>query len=243
PLQEKMKVKRWADDVARGYSPLADESVAYSRDKLTPGDLKESLSIGPPDVLDEPYYHCAAAGQHFAANRWPERPAELKEVWTEYFYLMERLAAGLLRIFALAFNLSESYFEDKIDKHISVLRVLNYPDQPDEPSAGQLRAGEHSDYDSLTILCQQDRPGGLQVQNWQGEWVDVPVIDNSFVVNIGDMMMRWTNDRWISTMHRVVNPPRSKALGRRRLSIAFFHLPNYDTLVECLPSCCGPGHP
>ena len=103
----------------------------------------------------------------------------------------------------------------------------------------------HSDYGTLTIVRHEEhpKPGGLQVRNQDGQWVEVPEVDNAFIVNIGDMMMHWTNDRWISTLHRMVNPPRSQATDSRRLSLVFFHQPNYDAVVECLPSCRGPGQP
>ena len=241
PLEEKLNVRQWGDDVPRGYSPVAAESLSYSRDKAMPPDLKESLSVGPLAVPEDPYYHCPAAGKFFERNRWPERPAALRDVWSRYYRVMEPLAARLMGIFALALDLPELFFHDKFDKHKSVLRVINYPPQTESPAPGQLRAGEHSDYGTLTIVRHEEdpRPGGLQVLNREGAWVDVPEVGNSFVVNIGDMMMRWTNDRWISTMHRVVNPPRSSALDSARLSLVFFHELNYDAVVECLPSCRG----
>jgi isopenicillin N synthase-like dioxygenase len=88
-----------------------------------------------------------------------------------------------------------------------------------------------------------DAPGGLQVCNRRGEWVDVMPVADSFVVNVGDLMMLWTNDRWISTLHRVVNPPPDRALGSARLSLVFFHMPNYDTVIRCIESCRGPDRP
>jgi isopenicillin N synthase-like dioxygenase len=118
-----------------------------------------------------------------------------------------------------------------------MFRALRYPSQVQPPEPGQMRAGAHSDYGSLTILRQEQRPGGLQVQNKAGEWVDVPAIPGAFVVNIGDLMMQWTNDLWVSTMHRVVNPPRDLAGDSDRISLVFFHQPNYDAMVSCLPSC------
>ena len=222
----------WGDAGDSGVSP-------YSRLKHTPGDLKETFSIGPIDVPADEYHTCAPAQSHFAANLWPARPLEFKPIWTEYFQRMEILAGTMMRIFALALQLPEDYFEDKIDRHVSALRVHNYPNQPEPPQAGQLRAGEHSDLGTFTILRheRERRPGGLQVHTRSGEWIDVPAIADSFVINLGDMMMRWTNDRWVSTPHRVVNPPRERALESRRVAAAFFHETNYDTIVECLPSC------
>lgn len=237
PLEEKMKVARPAPDQVRGYSPVGDEGLSYSLDEAAPGDLKESLSIGPVDVPEEDYYRSGAAGPHFASNLWPETPAALQPVWSEYFRVMEQLSADLMQIFASALDLPEGFFEDKIDKHISMFRVLNYPEPIAEPHRGQLRAGAHSDYGSLTIVRQDHDIGGLQVRNRQKQWVDVKPIPDSFVVNIGDLMMQWTNDRWISTVHRVINPPRDRVPQSRRQSLVFFHQPNYDAMIECLESC------
>jgi isopenicillin N synthase-like dioxygenase len=244
-MAEKLEVKQWADDIPRGYSAPAAESVAYSRLNRTPGDLKESFTIGRLEIPADNYFHRPEAQSFFPENRWPAGRAGLRAAYSEYFEVMERLAANVLKIFALALDIREDFFADKVDRHIGVLRVLNYPNQPEEPLPRQLRAGEHSDYGTLTILRHEDehRPGGLQVFNRAGEWVDVPAVPGSLVINLGDMMQRWTNDRWVSTMHRVVNPPRDRALNSRRLSIVFFHETNYDTMVECLPNCSGPGNP
>lgn len=245
PLDEKLRVKQWGDDVPRGYSGIAAESVAYSRLKWTPGDLKESFSVGPVEVPNDEYYQRPDAGNFFAANRWPAHPPRLRQVYTSYFHAMERLCAEIMRIFAVALEIRENFFEDKIDKHISVLRAINYPPQSEDPLPDQLRAGEHSDYGTITILRheQESRFGGLQVLNRAGDWVDVPVIPGSLIVNLGDMMQRWTNDRWVSTMHRVLNPPRDRALNSRRMSLVFFHEANYDAVVECLPNCSSPKNP
>jgi isopenicillin N synthase-like dioxygenase len=123
------------------------------------------------------------------------------------------------------------------------MRVINYPDQPDDPLPGQLRAGAHSDYGTLTILRSENVAGGLQVRDRAGAWVDVVTMPDSFVINIGDMMQYWTNDRWISTIHRVVNPPRDQNLGSRRQSIVFFHSPNENTLISCLDGCSSAANP
>jgi isopenicillin N synthase-like dioxygenase len=95
----------------------------------------------------------------------------------------------------------------------------------------------------LTILKAEANPGGLQVFNKEGEWVDVPIIEGTYIVNLGELMARWTNDEWVSTLHRVVNPPADAALGSRRQSIIFFHNPNYDADITCIPSCTGPDSP
>ncbi len=244
PKEEKLRSKRPADDQVRGYSAVGNEALAASLGDETPPDLKESLSIGPTDVpLDDPYYTNDQAGPHFAPNVWPPAPVALRETWTRYFAAMETLATRLMRIFALALDLPEHYFDSRVNRHISMFRVLNYPSQNDVPLDRQLRAGAHSDYGSLTILRQENRPGGLQVRNLSGEWVDVPAVPGTFVVNIGDLMAQWTNDLWISTVHRVVNPPRDLAADSARMSLVFFHQPNYDAMVSCLDGCATPGRP
>ena len=242
-LEEKMTIERWADDVIRGYSPALKECLAESRGERGPGDLKESLTVGPPFVPDEPYYHCAEAGQHFVENRWPTRPAELKETWIAYWDAMEQLAFTLMRIFALALDLDEDYFEKRMDRHVSQFRVLNYPDQPDPPLEDQFRASAHSDFGACTICAIEDRPGGLQAMNRDGEWVDVPVVPDAFSINLGDQMQMWTNDQWVSTLHRVINPPRDKANDSRRQSMIFFFYTNYDCIIECFPTCQSDDNP
>jgi isopenicillin N synthase-like dioxygenase len=241
PLPEKMKAR--GRDRSRGYGALGEEALSYGLGKAAPADVKEGLYEGPMDVPDTHYFRGPEGAPHFVPNVWPERPAELERIWRAYYREMERLAADLMRVFAVALELPEGFFADKIDKHVSRVRAIHYPDQRDAPLPGQLRAGEHTDYGTMTILKIEDAPGGLQIRTRQGEWLDVEAVPDTFVVNIGDLLMHWTNDRWISTLHRVVNPPRDAALGTGRLSLAFFHQPNYDALIECLPSCQGPGNP
>jgi isopenicillin N synthase-like dioxygenase len=235
PDAEKQRVLRPAPDIARGYIPLEAESVGRSQGFDVPGDLNESLMIGPVDVPDDPYFTGPAAGRHFHPNLWPAAPAALRGLYEAYFRAMGRLAEELMALFALSLALPEKFFADKIDRHISRLRVRNYPPPRVAPKPGQLRAGAHCDYGSLTILRAQDRPGGLQVQNGAGEWRDVPIAPDSFIVNIGELMARWTNERWLATLHRVVNPPAEQAAASRRLSLVFFHNPNYDAAVAALP--------
>jgi len=244
PLAEKQRVAKPAKDVARGYTGLDEESLARSRDPEAYGsDLNESLMIGPVDLPPPEYAFAPAAGRHFAPNLWPERPAELREVWSTYYRAMGDLAQTLMRIFALALHLPEHFFDDKIDRHISRLRVRNYPAQLVPPQPGQIRAGAHSDYGSLTILATEDKPGGLQVCNAEGQWRDVPIVPGCYIINIGDLMARWTNDTWVSTLHRVVNPPLEAGADSRRQSLVFFHNPNYDARIESLVPTDTPKYP
>jgi isopenicillin N synthase-like dioxygenase len=210
-----------------GYSPLQGENLAASLGQAAPADLKESLNIGAD----------------FAANVWPTAPADLQSNALAYFNALAGLAATLMRVFALALNIREDFFEDKIDHHRSFLRLINYPNQDRDPQAGQLRAGEHTDYGTLTILRTENAPGGLQVRNRANEWVEVAATPGAFVVNLGDLMQYWTNDKWVSTLHRVVNPPRDQRLGSRRQSLVFFHNPNPDALITCIETCATPEHP
>ena len=122
---------------------------------------------------------------------------------------MGDLAVVVMRIFATALDLREDFFDGKIDRHISRLRLRNYPEQPEPPRPGQLRAGTRTT-GSLTILKAEANPGGLEVCNRAGDWVAVPIVPGTFVVNLGELMARWTNDRWPATLHRVVNPPRAR---------------------------------
>ena len=198
---------------------LGKEALAATLGNEAVGDLKETLDFGPG----------------FRGDGWPANPPDLEPAWRAYYAAMSDLAATLRHIFAGAIGLEADYFEDKFRDHLSSLRVIDYPEQPAPPALGQLRAGAHSDYGVLTILRTEDAPGGLQVCTRDGCWTDVPHIAGSFVVNIGDAMMRWTNDRWVSTRHRVVNPPADPGQPTRRQSIAYFHNLPRDTVIECLP--------
>jgi len=243
PLDEKQRVARPAPEIGRGYSAPGTESSAYSRLDRTPPDIKESFTIGQVDVPDEPYYRGPAAGHQFAPNLWPTRPASVASAYIDYYRAMEDLSRAVMRLFAL--GLEEHYLDSRCDKPFSVMRVLHYFELSAEPQPGQLRCSEHTDYSTMTLLHHDAEYGadGLQVRNRGGDWVDVPAIRNSFVVNLGDMMMRWTNDRWVSTPHRVLNPPPERATMSRRMSIAFFHETNYDAIIECLPNCSSAGRP
>ena len=141
------------------------------------------------------------------------------------------------RLFACTLGLDEEHFADSIDRHVSVLSAMYYPDQKVPPEKGQLRAGAHTDFGTMTIPKPDGAPGGLQVRTARGDWAPVKAPQGAFILNIGDMLARWTNDQWGSTLHREVNPPPDLAVGSERLSIGFFHQPNNDAVVECLPSC------
>jgi isopenicillin N synthase-like dioxygenase len=207
------------------YAALETEALAATRGERTPGDYKESLNFGP----------------QLPGAPWPD--ATLHAAFAGYFREMETLAAHLRRIFCAAIGLPDAYFEPAFRDHLSALRVINYPEQPADIAPGQLRAGAHTDYGFLTILRSEASAGGLQVQTRGGAWIDAPSIDGAFVVNIADAFMRWTNDAWLSTPHRVANAPPGARQGSRRQSIAFFLNPRGDSMIECLPPFSGADRP
>ncbi len=223
-----------------GYLPSQAEALAKSRNVDTPPDLKESFNGGPlsaPPGLADP----DAIGFCYAPTIWPGEPAGFVDAWQAYYRAMEDLAARIMGVFAVALDLDENFFAPFIDQPISALRALNYPEPREAPLPGQLRAGAHSDYGSLTILLPEAAPGGLEILAPDGAWHPVPPVPGAFVINIGDLMARWTNDRWVSTLHRVVNPPADATGSVRRQSLAFFHQPNWDAEIACLPSCLTDG--
>jgi isopenicillin N synthase-like dioxygenase len=218
----------------RGYHALGGEALAAANDTPAPPDLKEFYHVGPVDVGDEPYYTSARGRQFFLANVWPEDPPKFRAAAIRYYRAMHGLVCFLMPLTALGLGLDETYFDDKVDRSIGTMRLNYYPRQSRPPLPGQLRAGAHTDYGGLTILDGEDVPGGLQVLTRAGRWIDVRTVPGQFVVNIGDLLMRWTNDRWLSNLHRVVNPPLDDGRNAPRLSIAFFNHPNWDVLVECV---------
>lgn len=238
PQAEKQRVAPPSPDYGRGYKAIGFEALAAGNAADTPPDLKEYWHFGREHLPDEPYYTGPEGRRHFFRNLWPARPAGFREAANDYYVAMEGLSQTLCRISALALGLPEGYFDDKIDRHITAARINYYPRQEDPPAEGQLRAGAHTDYGMLTILSGESAPG-LQVLTRAGQWVDVATDKYRFVCNIGDLLMRWTNDRWVSNTHRVLNPPRELARASSRMSIAFFHHPNYDARIECIPGCAG----
>lgn len=155
---------------------------------------------------------------------------------TEYYTNMLQLGGLLLKSFARGVGVNDHFFDEKFRKPMAQMRLLRYPPTPNLNNK-QIGAGEHTDFGWITMIA-QDKVGGLEVLNKQGEWVDVPAIPLSLVVNIGDLMSRWTNDQYEATFHRVIN--RNK---KERYSIAFFMDPDYHARVECLGSCMSETRP
>ena len=225
----------------RGYTPPQTNTLARSRGVETPPDFREMLSIGRPEVTGAEYAEFPDAAPFYKPNIWPEAPPGLRDAFTAYYREMERLAREVMRAFAAALRLPFGFFDDKIDNHFAAFHALHYDRQDRAPEPGQLRAGAHSDFGSLTILMPPAEGGmGLEVQGPDGAFHPVEPPPGAYVINIGDLMQQWTNERWVSTVHRVVNPA-DDGWQERRLSLGFFCHPNFDAPVEALPGTVAPG--
>lgn len=230
PEAEKLKIDITRTAHHRGYGAIATEQL----DPTQPSDLKETFDMGFHMAADHPE---VLAGKPLRGpNRHPDLPgwATLME---QHYADMQALAQTLLRAIALALGIERDFFDARFAEPISVFRMIHYPPRHTARSADQPGAGAHTDYGCVTLLYQDDA-GGLQVRNVHGEWIDAPPIPGSFVVNIGDMMARWSNDRYTSTPHRVISP-----LGVHRYSMPFFAEPHPDTEISCLPNCSSADNP
>ena len=244
PLEEKLLIRQPALEIVRGYIPQgAGALAAAEEDRPVPPDLKESFTIGPLVAHPVPAEEMAPLR---APNLWPRRPAGLRPAWERAYGAFEGLARRLMRACAMALGLDEDWFEARMDRHFSVLSALHYPDPPAAPAApapGQMRSGAHTDFDALTILRPDHAPGRLQVMTKAGVWAEAPLVPGAFIVNIGDLLARWTNERWVSTLHRVVNPQGAQARRSRRLSLGYFQEINPEVEVAALPGTVDAGNP
>lgn len=246
PIEYKMAVAIPTGD-AYGYGPFQVERLAASLGEETPPDLKETFSIGPSRESCQAHLPTVevadpAARFVFSASLWPPALPGIEPAMRAYYDALAELVGRVMSLMALGLGLEPHHFEASIDRHTSALRSLHYPDLRGHGiMPGQLRAGAHSDYGTLTMLRQDDAPGGLQVRDVGGVWHDVAAVEDAYVVNVGDALERWTNDRWKSTVHRVVVPPDDADRDCSRQSLAFFHNANWDAVIECLPSCLEPG--
>tara|TARA_B100000989_G_scaffold273710_1_gene232061 strand:- start:136 stop:897 length:762 start_codon:yes stop_codon:yes gene_type:complete len=161
-------------------------------------------------------------------------PVSLRSNMLTYYASMVDFSRLLARIYAVALDLPGDFFAAKLKRHSSQLRLLHYPVPHELFQPGQLRCGAHSDLGMTTILRNEEVSGGLEVLTPGGDWLVAPEIPNTFIVNLGDLMMRWSNDRWRSTQHRVAIPETDKWSQSRRLSFGFFVVPEYDAMVECV---------
>ena len=207
----------------RGYVALSGEQLQLDKDP----DMKEAFNIGfdlapdHPDVL---------AGRPFrGVNLWPQIEG-WRETMLSYYDAVWHVGRLLHRGFAIDLGLPDDFFEDKLDFPIATLRLLHYPPYLGPTGGNLVGAGAHCDYGNVTIL-RTDGVAGLQIQTRDGSWIDAPAFEGTLICNIGDCLMRWTNDIYVSTPHRVRLPTTD------RYSIAFFLVPNPDAKVALLPTC------
>ncbi|MDB5405346.1 MAG: isopenicillin synthase family oxygenase [Rhodospirillales bacterium] len=231
PLVAKESVGLKTNSIFRGYDGIRGQAL----DAATGGDVKESIYMGIDLPLDDPLV--VAGTPNHGPNPWPEWLPGWRQSVLDYFATMEHLARILLHGLALSLDLAPEHFDYCLEGHMSAVRLLHYPPHPEADPDREVGCGVHTDWGVLTILA-QDATGGLEVQLPWGEWIAAQPVPGAFVINIGDMMARWTNDLYASTPHRVLN--RSP---RDRYSAAFFFDPGFHTTVECLPTCTSDARP
>jgi len=203
----------------RGFDPVGWQAL----DPTQPPDIKESFYLGVEAI---------------GPNQWPDEALlpGFRAAMEAYSAACDALARRLMALFERALALPAGHFDGFMRHPTCTTRLLHYPPQPAVVAPGQIGCGAHTDWGALTLLAQDDA-GGLQVQSLGGDWVDVAPIPGAFVVNIGDLMARWTHDRWRSTLHRVVN----RAAGRERFSIAYFFDLDAEAVITPLPGCVPAG--
>ncbi|KAJ5780386.1 Oxoglutarate/iron-dependent dioxygenase [Penicillium paradoxum] len=229
PLETKQKYDLSIDGFNRGYERLRSQNF----EKRTKGDLKEGFYLGKDLPLDDVYVAKRRFGQ--GPNKYPSELAEpeaFRQVVDEYHDAMIELAVAIMQVLAHTLGLQETVFGDFYDHPVTILRLLHHPLQEADASDLERGIGAHTDFGAITMLLQDDT-GGLQVwNNLSSEWVDVTPVRGAYVVNLGNMMMRWTNDRYLSNLHRVINTS-----GKERFSVPFFFSGNPDYTIRCLPGC------
>jgi isopenicillin N synthase-like dioxygenase len=225
PLNEKKAVDAADWLTARGYEGMQKRAL----DSGSPPDLMESFFLGRDLPLDHPYVQKRVRG--YGPNQWPKGRAAFRDALETYHDQVVDLGHHLMKLLALSLELEENYFEAAYRNFTATLRLHRYVPQPVDAVPNQIGAGAHTDYGAITILAQDDC-GGLEVQNIAGDWLRADPVPGTFVVNLGDMIRRWTNDIYHSNMHRVRN-----ASGRDRYSMALFFNPDYFARIECVPTC------
>jgi isopenicillin N synthase-like dioxygenase len=234
PLAEKLKLRLNENNI--GYLPInASVQGASTVHKATRPNQNESFFISHDRGADHP--DVIAGTPLRGRNQWPEGEPGLRHDMMAYFHVMAAMCDRILPVFAVALDMPPGFFLPFFaDEGHANLRFLHYPPQPaDEDNLfGQ---APHTDNSFMTALARTDVPG-LAVRLPSGEWFPPPIIAGTFLINLGNIMRRWSNDRFLSTPHGVLNDS-----GSDRYSIAYFHSPNPESVIECLPSCVGSDNP
>lgn len=241
-LPGSVKAKYRTDpSINRGYTPTRAERLSLSLGVLSAADLFEAFNVGTQSG-DHPGANLPE--HHYPANIWPTEVDGFRRAVSGWFDAAAAVARRITGVFALALDLPADHFAQVQDHSIDVLRLNNYavPAGEAELQDGQLGMGAHTDYGIVTVLWADDVPG-LQLLGPDGVWCDVQPADGALLVNLGDLLARWTNDRWTSTMHRVVAPRDAGGNLIRRRSAAFFHDGRHDALISCLPHCTDQSNP
>ncbi|MEU4224126.1 2-oxoglutarate and iron-dependent oxygenase domain-containing protein [Nonomuraea sp. NPDC026600] len=223
--------ERYAATVGeRGWLPPGVEANGYAEGTPTPPDLKETFAVG----ADRPIGHPRIDREWFLQNVWPPEVPELEPLVTAYLTQMRALADRLLLICARALGVEEDFFTSRADHPTFTMNINRYPplSQIGPPEPGQFRIGPHTDFGTVTILDRQLGVGGLQVFTLDGEWIDAPYVPNALTINIGDLLARWTGERWRSTRHRVL-PPAPSAPDEELVSLIYFY--ECNPLTEVVP--------
>jgi isopenicillin N synthase-like dioxygenase len=227
PMAEKQAIGLAGSMAGRGYEAIGDQRL----DENSAPDLKESYYCGVEHPADHPFVR--AGLNSYGPNRWPGALPGFAAQMTRYLRAQTALGETLMRLLALSLDLDEGFFDPTFVDPMITLRLLRYPPHPANARPDQFGAGAHTDWGAITILA-QDELGGLEVLNPAGRWIPATPAPGAFVVNLGDMIPRWTNGRYRSNPHRVVN---RDSAGRARYSIPCFFGPSYYSPVECLPTC------
>lgn len=242
PMPRKMVSRPASVESNRGYSPPKSERLSYSLGVTSAADLFEAFNVGT-QASDYPALNLSP--RVYAENVWPPELDGFRAQVQTWFDHCGALARRMTRVFALALNLPDDYFAPFDDHSVDMLRLNHYQLPPGgvELEPGQLGMGAHTDYGIVTILWADDVSPGLQVMDRAGAWHDVAPAPGALLVNLGDLLARWTNDRWLSTMHRVLAPVDAQRRLLRRRSAAYFHDGNADAVIRCLPGCADAAHP
>ncbi|MGI5137907.1 MULTISPECIES: isopenicillin N synthase family dioxygenase [unclassified Streptomyces] len=235
-LPAEIKEKYAARVGGRGWLGPGTEANGYSEGTETPPDLKESLTFATHEPFEDPEINA----QWYAPNVWPREVPELRVLCEEYLARMGELENRLLSLLGEALGLEQDFFTRHMAHPTYGFNINWYPgtELVGEPEPGQFRIGPHTDFGTVTILDRQAGKGGLQVHTDDGGWQDAPYDPAAFTISIGDLMARWTGDRWRSGRHRVLPPP-ADAPAEELMSLVYFGECTPGTVVESVPAPVG----